>query len=211
MKKINRSIVIVAILVSAIGARAQDFDKNMYVTYEAGVVLQQDANLQLRGATTRVSFNPGARADLGLGYAFNNWLSANVSGGFIWNTIDDSGGVPLSTLGQTVDIYSIPILTGLTVKLPNRTHFIPYFGVAVGANISEFYLNNNGVKSNSHDVEPAVQAQVGLNYAINSSTSLGIDYKFMTTLDQGYDLNGNNVSLSGIYVQGIFINLSMNF
>jgi hypothetical protein len=160
---IHYSFVIIAILVSVIGARAQDFEKDMYVTYAAGAVFQQDANVrQSAGGTTRASFNPGARADIGLGYNFNSWLSANVSGGFIWNTIDNFGGVPLSSFGQSVNIYSIPILTGITLKLPNRTHFIPFVGLAVGANISEFYLDDNGVKGNSHDVEPAFQAEAGL-------------------------------------------------
>jgi opacity protein-like surface antigen len=212
--KMIPSIVVVAILISAFGARAQldDFEKNMYVTYAAGAVFQQDVNVrQSTGNDARVSFNPGARADIGLGYNFNNWFSANVSGGFIWNTINDFGGVPLSTLGQSVNIYSIPILTGITLKLPNRTHFIPFVGLAVGANISEFYLDSNGVKSNDHDVEPAFQAEAGLNYAINPDVSLGLDYKFMTTAAQRYDLSGDNVSQSGIYIHGIFIDLSMSF
>jgi hypothetical protein len=51
----------------------------------------------------------------------------------------------------------------------------------------------------------------GLNYAINPDTSLGIDYKFMTTSAQRYDINGDNISQSGIFIHGIFIDLSMNF
>jgi len=212
MKKILHSSIIVAILVSALAARAQDFEQNMYVTYAAGVAIQQDANVrQSGGSDGRVSFNPGARADIGLGYNFNSWFSANVSGGFIWNTWDKFGGVPLSSIGQSVNIYSIPILTGVTLKLPNRTHFIPFVGLAVGANISEFYFDFNGAKSNSHDVEPAFQAEAGLNYAINSEASLGLDYKFMTTPAQRYDLVGESLSESGIYIHGIFIDLSINF
>jgi hypothetical protein len=134
-----------------------------------------------------------------------------VSGGFMWNSVDHFGGVPLSSVGESVNIYSVPILAGVTLKLPNRTHFIPFLGIAGGANISEFYLNNNGTKNNSTDVEPAVQADAGLSYAINPDTSLGIDYKFMATLAQRYQINGNDISQSGIYIHGIFIILSINF
>ncbi|HTR43089.1 MAG TPA: outer membrane beta-barrel protein [Pseudomonadales bacterium] len=213
MKKIIRSIVIIAILVSAIGAQAQDdFEKNMYVSYDVGAVFQQDANVsQSFGSNGKVSFYPGARLDVGIGYNFCNWLAADVSGGFMWNSINTFNGVSLSSINQDVNIYSFPILVGLTLKLPNRTHFIPYVGVSGGANISEFYLSDNGTSGNDHDVEPALQAEAGLNYVFNPSASLGLDYKFMTTLDQQYHINGNSITQSGIYIHGIFIDLSVNF
>lgn len=212
MKEIIRSIVIVSILASAIGARAQDFEQNMYVTYDAGAVFQQDANVrQSVGSNGRISYYPGARADLGLGYNFNTWLSANVSGGFMWNSVDHFGGVPLSSVGESVDIYSVPILAGVTLKLPNHTHFIPFLGISGGGNVSQFFLDVNGSKSKSTDVEPAVQAEAGLSYAINPDTSLGLDYKFMATLAQRYQINGNDISQSGIFIHGIFIVLSINF
>lgn len=212
MNKIIRSIVIIAIFVSAIGTRAQDFEQNMYVTYDVGAVFQQDANVrQSTASTARASYYPGARADIGLGYNFYDWLAANVSGGFMWNSIHDFGGVPLGSVGQDVNIYSFPILAGLTLKLPNRTHFVPYLGLAAGANISEFYLDNNGAKGNDHDVEPAFQVDAGLNYAINPSAYLGLDYKFMATLDQHYEIAGDGITQSGIYIHGIFAVLSINF
>ncbi len=212
MKKIVYSIALIAILMSAIGARAQDFEQNMYVTYDAGAVFQQDANVRRSTAgNARASYYPGAGADIGLGYNFNDWLAANVSGGFMWNSIDRVGGVSLSAIDQSVDIYSFPILAGVTLKLPNRSHFVPYLGIAGGANITEFYLDDNGTKGNDHDVEPAFQAEAGLNYAINTSAYLGINYKFMATLDQHYQIDGDGITQSGIYIHGIFIVLSINF
>lgn len=213
MKNIIHSIVIVAIFGFAIGAQAQeDFEQNMYVTYEAGAVFQQGSTMRLSpGGSAGVSYYPGARADIGLGYNFANWLAANVTGGFIWNSVDHFAGIPLHTSGQDVNIYSFPILAGVTLKLPNRTHFVPFLGIAGGANISEFYLNGGGTSGNDHDVEPAVQVQAGVNYAINQSAYLGVDYKLMATRDQSYQISGHNISLSGIYIHGIFAILSINF
>ena len=213
MKKIIHSIAIIAILGFATGVRAQeDFEQNMYVTYEVGGVFQQASTMRLGpGGSAGVSYYPGARADVGLGYNFNSWLAANVSGGFMWNSINNFAGVPLHTSGQDVNIYSFPILAGATLKLPNRTHFVPFLGIAGGANISEFFLNGGGTTGNDHDVEPAVQVQAGVNYAINESASLGVDYKFMATRDQSYQITGNNITLSGIYIHGIFAILSINF
>ena len=213
MKNIIHSIIVIAIIGLAVGAQAQaDFEQNMFVTYEVGGVFQQASTMRLSpGGNAGVSYYPGARADVGLGYNFCSWLAANISGGFMWNSIKDFAGVPLHTSGQDVNIYSFPILAGATLRLPNRTHFVPFLGVAGGANISEFFLNGGGSKGNDHDVEPAVQVQAGVNYAINQSAYLGVDYKFMATRDQSYQIHGDNLSLSGIYIHGIFAILSINF
>lgn len=213
MKKIIFSTAIATVLISATCGRAQSFLQNIYFNSDAGAIFQQSSEaLQTLGnGHAMVTYNPGVRVDFGLGYNFNRMLSAGIETGIMWNSMDEYGGVPISNFGQSADFYSVPLLAIVTFKIPTKSHFVPYVSAGAGGNVSVLALDTNGTRQSASDIEPAIQGEAGLKYAINPNVSLGISYKFMATLDQHYSFPGIDLEQRGIYIHGVFVNFTLSF
>ena len=220
MKIIVSSIAFATLLTTVTITNAQT-----YLAVDGGAMFQQDATLRHSAPDSQetAAFKTGARGDLDLGYNFNPYVAAELEGGFMWNSINKVDGESLSSLpnNQSDDIYSIPLLANLFIKIPTHTPLIPYFGVGAGGNISILNLKENGVgldgpfsiNDTKTDIEPAVQGEAGLRYMLCRNASIGIGYKFMATLAQRYNFSDLNdrLTISGIYIHTVFINFKVNF
>ena len=214
MKIIVSSIAFATLLTTVTITNAQP-----YLTADGGAVLQQDSilheNISGVGVVNdRVSYNPGYRFDLNAGYRFNPWVQAEIGGGYMWDSIDKLGGQDLQP-GYKADFESIPLLGNLIFKIPNPTPFVPYFGIGGGAVVSIFDFKSPGGNYSPSDVQPAVQAQAGINYWLCHNASIGVSYKFLATLDERYNANSSlgpdNYKFDNIFIHGVFLNFTMRF
>jgi len=209
------TVVGVALLASAGGALAADVTPNLYINADAGGIFQQNADFSERGRTETASFNPGLRADIAIGYKFSQSFALELEPGFMWNSVDSFNGYQLRP-GESIDLYSIPILANVIYKFPVQGAWTPCVGVGVGANVGIFDGTLPGMNSNDTDITFAYQAQAGIKYALSDTASVGVAYKFLGTADQDYSLpigpyRRDNVTFGGIYVHGIFATFTMTF
>ena len=218
MKIIVSSIAFATLLTTVTITNAQT-----YLTVDGGAVLQQDsiAHVNLNGVqqpNSRVSYNTGYRFDLNAGYNFNPWVSAEISGGYMWDSVDHLGGQPLTT-GSKVDFESVPLLGNLIFKIPTHSPIVPYFGVGGGAVISVFDFKSPGGDYSPNDVEPAVQGQAGIKYFLSRNVSIGVSYKLLATLDERYNATAaisgiqyqDHYRVDDIIVHGVFANFTVKF
>jgi opacity protein-like surface antigen len=215
MKLITRSLAIISLVFTAsTGLRAQDWPHNFYYSFDAGGIWQQDATLrQTTSSSKSATFNLGVRGDLIAGYNFNEAWAAEIELGFIWSSIDKVGGTELSSIHQSVDIYSVPVLANLIYKLPPIRGWTPYVGVGAGASVNTLDFGNSGTSHSDSCLTPAIQAQAGVKYAFSKHASVGVAYKFLGTLNQRYNLNaiGDRITIDGEFLHGIFANLTWTY
>jgi opacity protein-like surface antigen len=223
MKTTIRLITMVsaALFMSATGARAaDDWSDNLYLSADFGGVFQQEASLIQNGSSANVTFNPGIRADIDLGYKLNDSWAVELETGFMWNSMDKINGVSFSSYSQSVDIYSVPLLANVIYKVPTETSWTPYFGVGVGGVVGIFDLNNTtrGARYSDTDLTFAYQAEAGLDYALSKNASIGIAYKFLGTLNQHWLLSPklpgdtyNHLMLDGVYIHAVVVKFTWNF
>ncbi len=219
MKKVGL-IAIIALGASSLTIHAQDMaqdsDKGFFIGQDAGAVFQQRGTISQSGTPNEsLTYNPGARADIDLGYNYCRSFATEFEGGFMWNSIDKANGMPLSLFDENVNIYSIPILGNFIFRVPTHCGLVPYVGIGGGANVSILEETSAGQRYHDSDVEPAIQGEVGLNYRICPNASLGIGYKFLGAFNQHYFLNqfglADHATLQGIYIHGVFLNFTWNF
>ena len=223
MKTVLRSItkVCAASILSAVGARASDWSDNLYLNADGGGAFRENAQLHQSQGTPQYSttFNPGIRADIDLGYNLNDSWAVELETGFIWNSVDEIGGVPLSSYSQSIDLYSVPVLANVIFKVPTKTSWTPYFGVGAGGVVGICDLNNSGTDYSDTDFAFAWQAEAGLKYALTKNASIGIAYKFLGTLNQRYYLGGgypggtmnDHVKLDGVYMNAVVATFTWTF
>jgi opacity protein-like surface antigen len=202
------------LLVSVAGAYAAE-PSNFYVTADAGGIFQQDANFRENGFTETAAFNAGVRADLAVGYNLNENLALEIEPGFMWNSVDTLDGYSLRS-GESIDLYSVPILVNVVYRIQTGTRWTPYVGAGIGANVGTFEGKLPGLDVSDTTASFAFQGKAGVRYALTENTSVGLAYKFLGTTDQDYSLNmGRNftdkVTLNGVYVHGVFIDYTWNF
>jgi len=214
MKKIAYSIAIATLFTSAAGARAGDMGSNGYMAWDAGATFQQDATLrQSTVPTYTATFKTGVRGDMVVGGNLNDTLFMELEVGFMWNPMDKVGGTSLSSIDQSVDMYSVPVLMNLVYEIPTKSALTPYLGIGAGANVGIMDFKDSGSTYSDTDVAPAFQAEAGLKYALTKWASIGVAYKFYGTLDQRYYLRSidDHVTLSGNYVHGFYATLTLSF
>lgn len=207
----------VALLVSATPIHAaDDWTQRLYVNADAGGIFQQDGDFHQTGAPTfSTTFNPGLRTDIALGYNLTKSFAVELEPGFMWNSVDTLDGYGLGP-GDSIDLYSIPVLANLVYKFETHNAWTPYVGVGVGANIGIFDGSLHGSSFQDTDVAFAYQAEAGLKYSFTDHVAVGLAYKFYGTTDQNYDLQTavnytDHASFSGVYIHGIFANVTWNF
>ncbi|HUC85476.1 MAG TPA: outer membrane beta-barrel protein, partial [Candidatus Acidoferrales bacterium] len=140
MKIITHSMTVVgtALLGSVTGALAGDVSQNFYVNGDVGAIFQQDARFsQTAEPTLNASFNPGIRADIAIGYNLSQNFALELEPGFTWNSVDTLDGRQLFA-GESIDLYSVPILVNAIFKFPTSTGWTPYLGAGIGPDIGFF-------------------------------------------------------------------------
>jgi opacity protein-like surface antigen len=159
----------------------------------AGVAFMQDLTLKDTGGA-KMSFDPGARFDLSLGYRLTESLNADFQTGFLYNSVDRIAGVSLGDVGASADFYQIPLLVGLNYTFPIHGPIKAFLGADVGGVIGRFNASSPGGKIEHTDFTFGYQGTAGIKYEFNDQIDLGLAYQFLGTTDHHF---GSGTSSDG--------------
>ncbi len=186
-KRLFTATAAVALFGTAWNIHAQEPAGKAYMRLDAGVALQQDLTIKDSGGA-KISYDTGFRFDVIGGGRFNESWSAEVEVGLIHNSVKTIGGVPLSSTGDSLDHYQIPMMVNVVYKLPFRGRFSAQVRAGIGGVYSLFWGGN--IFNSSTDLTFGYQGMLGVNYAITKRWDLGLAYKFLGTTDHDLGFGG---------------------
>ena len=163
-------------------------DAGAYWWVDAGAAIPQDGHLTEFGiwnSGQKVSYDVGCALDLGLGYAFNKYVSTELQWGGTWNEIHSVEGASLND----TSFGTMPILANLILQYPiPQTRVVPYVGGGVGGaatffDTDGFYAHVPGgaveIHGSDSDFVFAWQGLAGVRVDLNRQASLGLGYRFL--------------------------------
>lgn len=205
--------------------------RNLYVQFDGGLAYQQDATLEetissgippANFTSGTVTFNPGIRGNIALGYNINQSWAAEFETGVLWNSIDSFDSTTLSTVGASFDTYTIPLLVNIVYRIPIKGPWTSYLGVGAGGaasilSYSQTYLGTR-YSWDSSDFAFGYQAKAGLQYKLSRNASLGIAYEFLGTANPSWGSTQNfgtpanyQFKEKGFYTHSLVISFTWNF
>ena len=235
MKKHSISLAALAVAIAFVGSAASTAGNaadavqtanygNAYVGVGAGVLIPQSTSWTMSGSVTgsgTINYNDGA-AIIGMaGYHFNDYLASEAELGY--SSFDYSNLSGTLTAGSTTASGSIGIngsvdaviglANGIVTPWGNKG-FSPYIGGGLGfanyntkVNSLTVGTTTVGVNSSNNATDLALDAIVGLNYAVTDKFSIGGRYQYLwfdsssTTTTGSLTVNEGNFGASIITAQ----------
>ena len=201
-------------------ARAQDFEagQRWRGRVDVGGTIPESANLtELGGPVSglKMELDPGFQMDLSLGYRITPWLEVGPELGMTFNGVHSVAGFsyPDSTL------FQMPIMANAILELPNAKRFSPYVGAGVGGVASFLTFGNDyywGPDGSGSTFVLGFQAFAGLRYRFTDTFSMGVNYRFMMTEDQKWDIEWwdgyhSNIAVDSIRLHSICLVFEATF
>lgn len=166
---------------------------------------------------SEMELSAGAQFDMALGYRLLPWLLVEGELGFSFNGVDAVGNwsYPDSSLTQ------MSFMANVVFERP-LGRWVPYAGFGAGGVFSSlafgnynyyYYGSSDGYGT---DVVPALQAFAGLRYKVSQNFSLGVDYRYLVTDDQQWNVDwwtGNEftVGVNSVAIHSIALVFSVSF
>jgi len=190
-----------------------------YFRAEIGPSFFEDGQLKQFGgpAHSTVEFQTGFAAATAIGYAFNQYVAADIEFGGV-------GGEIKSVPGFFSDhsyLDNVSYLANITLSYPiPRTIAVPYVGIGAGGSTSIFdtdgFGNNNvAVFGTEYDTVFAWQVRAGVLFRLNRQMSFGIGYKYFATEDTSFSYSGGGPNLTagfgGVKTHSVMAIFQMNF
>ncbi len=163
----------------------------LYVGFDLGAALQSDITLSDSvGDSERVSFDPGVRMDMQLGYNLTKNWAAELELGFIISPVKYS--YTFGTDYNSVALFEVPVLVNVIYSRPLFGHCSAYVGGGVGG----VFINYQDAYGDTTPTAATFgyQGMAGLRYAFSPKWDLGLGYKLLGTT--GYDV-GSGVAYDG--------------
>ena len=174
----------------ALSALSADLDKpaacTFYLNVNPGVAWMQPVSFSDPNDSGKLQFNPGPTLNLAGGYNFTETLSCELETGalFLFHSNTRFNGVE----DVHDDLLQIPVMANLRYRIPLHSRFHPFVGAGVGGVHTQMYdvegiagINTTSVGS---DFTFGYQAFAGCRYQISPVVELGLEYKFVGTLEQ---------------------------
>ena len=192
------------------------FNDKLYLGLDAGAALLQDTTISDSiGDSEKVTFSPGARMDVLVGYEFTKHWAAELELGLIANDVSHSTFLGTDYMGVTY--LQLPMLVNgiYTLPLNQSKTCSAYFGAGIGGVFSK-YMNEFGEETPG-DSAFAYQGQAGIKWAVSRRCEAGVAYKFLGTtghdVGPGWDSNGNPTEFKsdGTMTHSILATLTIKF
>jgi opacity protein-like surface antigen len=163
--------------------------------FDMGGNIPQDATLSDYSGPVgsgELKLNPGFQMDMALDYKLTPWLAVGGELGFLYNGVDSVGGFTY----QDTWLFQLPMMANVTLRYPNQTPLVPYVGAGIGGVASVltfggesgyyyYYWEPDGSGS---AFTWAAQFYAGLNYRINDKAEIGVNYRFLYTGSQDWNV-----------------------
>lgn len=186
MKKHIGSIINTTFLLGSFGlilgvGSAQALDTGFYLNGSAGVNLADDL-ISSEGLGS-VSFNPGVRGDLAVGYGFSLGdtvsLGPELETGILYNSFGNGSANGHSSSGGG-DLVQVPVLVNLALGCKLDDQWSVYGGFGVGAEYGDVSVSSGSPLSGLSGRQGGLawQAKLGLQYKLGPG-DINLDYKFL--------------------------------
>ncbi len=214
VRAVMQFAMLVAALVTQATKAAEEFPR-WALRFDMGGTIPQDANLTDFGGPLsggKLRLEPGFQFDLSGGYRPTPWLEFGPELGFTFNSIDAVGqwSYPNSMLGQ------ILMMANVRIEYPPQARLAPFIGAGVGgvASFLTFGANYGSYNYYSYydyyepagtgsDFASAFQAFAGLRYRMSDKFNLGLEYRYLLTDKQHWDVDWHYGGSFGITVDSI--------
>ncbi len=226
MKRVGTLIVVaVGTLLPAQLARTEEPFQHWTGRLDMGGTIPEETYLtQLGGPVSGEKFklDPGFQFDLSGGYRITPWLEVGPEFGFTYNFVDSIGGWSYhdTRLGQ------ILMMANVRLEYPVKSRLAPFVGAGIGGDAS--FLTFGGYSGSGYyyyDYEPdgtasdfslAFQLFGGLRYRVTDKWNLELEYRYLVTDPQHWDVewwNGQrfDVSVDSIRMHSICLVFSGQF
>jgi opacity protein-like surface antigen len=170
-----------------LGSLNWDWTQNLYVHVDAGYLYQQDTTFNYsasNGSSTtsssgNISLDPGVRGDIIAGYNLNRSWAVEFNTGLLWSSSDNS------TLGVSLNTYTVPILVNVLYNIPLKGPWSSFVGIGGGgaATTLSYTYNPTSYTMSDYDFVFGYQAKAGLRYRFSQNASIDIAYEFLGTTD----------------------------
>lgn len=188
----NMKLALVATMFCAVAAPALADEVtvgNNYARLSGGVIMPEDIDVTVPGATGTFSFDDGLIISGAVGFWMNDNLTLEGEVSYL-----DADFDKLTVLGTTSDVDGS---FSSTLAMANASYhfggknaaFDPYLGAGAGAAFSKLDISSvGGLAVNGEDTSTdlALQGTAGVNMRLSGGISLGAQYRYLYT-DTGGD------------------------
>jgi opacity protein-like surface antigen len=208
---------IAALLGLAVNACSQEQDaRKFYFGVDAGPAFATQTELKKVGdpvSDAKLDFDIGGRITVRGGYSFNSWVGVEFETGAIYNNLANLDG----------SLTQFPLLANVVLRYDRPDcRWIPYAGAGAGVDFSALTLDNvdapNGdiVDGTGFATTGCYQAFAGVRYRLSDRTSLGLGYKFYSTIgdtswDMGDFFSSDTVEVGAIRVHSVMLTFNLEF
>lgn len=164
---------------------------------DMGGNVPEEADLRELGgpvSSGKMKLDPGFQFDVSGGYRVLPWLELGPELGFTYNFVDSIGGWSYhdTTLGQML------MMANLRLEYPVKTRLAPFVGAGIGGAASFLtfgshsdynYYYGHEPDGTGADVSLAYQLFAGVRYRVGEKWNLGVEYRYLFTDPQRWDVD----------------------
>lgn len=193
----------------ATAALGQDHPSGQYyVSGGMGAAFEQE--LRVRGADL-IDFHNGVRADVAVGYQACSYFAAELATGVIWNSADKIGGVSVTSFGNSLDLYQVPVLANVIFTTPAWRGIRAYLGGGVGGDVATIDFERPLGSIHDTDLTFGYQGFAGVNCQMSKRLELGVGYKFLRSESHNWIENDVTLKTAGTGVHSVTASLTWKF
>jgi opacity protein-like surface antigen len=194
-------------------ARASEYFPRWVGRLDMGGTIPLDANITEFGGPMgdgKFKLSPGFQMDLALGWRATPWLELGPELGFTFNSVDSIGGwsYPDTTLGQ------ILMMANVRLEYPPKSRLAPFVGAGIGGAASfltfgggynhyDYYYGYYDPAGTGSDFSLAFQFFAGVRYRVTEGWNLGVQYRYLCTDPQHWNVDWWNGSGFGIGIDSL--------
>jgi len=119
----NPFVSVCSLLLVTISGSGEEFNTagKSYLSFDIGVALQSDLQVKQVGGNSLngvdLQFDTGLRFDIASGYHFTERFGAELSVGYVFNSVDGVTGVAPPGFGVDADLFQVPVMVNLIYKV----------------------------------------------------------------------------------------------
>ncbi len=172
-----------------------------YLQVGGGGMFVEDTPIRGGSIDNDVEFNWGWGTAASFGYQYDNGIRTEIEGAY--RSVDVESISFASPGGGDIRVSTIMANILFDLDIMDDSRIMPYIGGGAGLAYTDFHdVTPVGVTTSQTvddtDIAPALQAIVGMNYALSPTTDLYTNYHFMSVLSPEFTTS-NLVSVSANY------------
>jgi opacity protein-like surface antigen len=170
-------------------------------------------------ANPSISINPGVRFDVSPGFNFTDWLGVELSGGILYNGLDNLNGSGTLTLDGGTELIGdgglsltgrylqVPVLLSSVFRWPGQGRWKPYLSTGFGFAYSQLQITQIDNTQTSDQFEeaynPAFSVGSGFIWQVSDGVDFDVAYKLLGLINPSYSGLQAGVPLSNSVQFGI--------